>query len=72
MTDIKSIADRADMIVNGYAFKVDIDKIRVRNLNNLNRVVVFDNSGRVIETNMDGIEIQIVKSYLEKNEEFLE
>ena len=44
MTDLKKVADEADMIVNG----------------------------EVLETSMDDIEIQIVKSYLEKNKKFME
>ena len=72
MIDIIKAADEADMIVDGYAYKKDNDKIRVLNLNNVNKAVVFDNSGKVIETNMDDIEICIVKSYLDKNREFME
>ncbi len=33
MLDIKTIADKADVIVNGYAFTKEDDFIRVLNLN---------------------------------------
>ena len=33
MTDIKQIADQADMIVNGYAFTKCPDGFRILNLN---------------------------------------
>jgi hypothetical protein len=33
MPDIKSIADKADVIINGYAFTADGDHIHVLNLN---------------------------------------
>ena len=34
MPDILSVADHADMIVNGYAFSKSNDSVRVLNLNN--------------------------------------
>ena len=33
MLDIKSIADKADIIINGYAFTRKADRIHVLNLN---------------------------------------
>ena len=33
MTDIKTIADKADIIVNGYAFTRNDERIQVLNLN---------------------------------------
>jgi len=53
--DVKNIADKADMIVNGYAFTKEGDYIRVLNLNYLNHAAVIYNN-QVIETNMDDIE----------------
>ena len=35
MPDIKAIADRADIIVNGYAFEQQPDGIHVLNLNHI-------------------------------------
>ncbi len=35
MEKIKEIADRADMIVNGYAFTRENDQIRILNLNEM-------------------------------------
>ena len=52
--DIKEIADKADMIVNGYAFTRDGEYIRVLNLDYLNHAAVILND-RVVETNMDDI-----------------
>lgn len=69
--DVKNIADKADMIVNGYAFTKEGDYIRVLNLNCLNHAaVIYDN--QVIETNMDDIEKQIVLDYFNANREFME
>lgn len=39
--DIKYVADKADMIINGYAFTKDNDYIRVLNLNHANRATVI-------------------------------
>lgn len=60
--DIKDIADKADMIIGGYAFTKDGDYIRVLNLNCLNHAaVILDDT--IVETNMDDIESQIVLDY---------
>ena len=72
MPDILSIADHADMIVNGYAFKCSPEGFRVLNLNCPDKAVVLSKDDEVLETSMDDIEIQIVKDYLNKNRKFLE
>lgn len=69
--NIKDIADRADMIINGYAFTKDGEYVRVLNLNCLNHAAVIYKD-KVIETNMDDIEKQIVSDYYERNKQFLE
>ena len=66
--DIKEIADKADMIVNGYAFTKDGEYVRVDYLNHA-AVILND---RVVETNMDDIETQIALDYYEKNKRFME
>lgn len=72
MIDYKTIADAANMIINGYAFTKDGETIRVLNLNNPEMAIVFDHDGEVMETTMCDIEIQIVKDYLTNNIEFME
>ncbi len=57
MPDIKNIADKADFIVNGYAFTREGDNIRVLNLNCPDKAIVFGTDGEVLETTMDDIEI---------------
>lgn len=59
MDKIKEIADKADMIVNGYAFTRENDQIRILNLNNLDKALVISADGKVLETTMDDIEIRI-------------
>ena len=66
--DIKNVADKADMIINGYAFTQENKYIRVLNLNQLNHAAVIYND-KIVETNMDDIENQIVLDYYLNNKQ---
>lgn len=72
MPDIKTIADRADVIVNGYAFERRADGIHVLNLNHPNKASVFNSENEAIETTMDDIEISIARKYLVANRIYME
>ena len=72
MVDVKQVADAADMIVNGYAFTRCTEGFRVLNLNHPDHAVVFSDSGKVLETSMDDIEVRIAGDYLKKNRKFME
>ena len=72
MPDIKTIADKADFIVNGYAFTRVDDRIQVLNLNCPDKAVVFSTDGEVLETTMDDIELFIVSRYLQQNLKYIE
>ena len=48
MDKIREIADKADMIVNGYAFTRENDHIRILNLNNLDKALVISEDGKVL------------------------
>lgn len=72
MDKIKEIADKANMIVNGYAFTRENDQIRILNLNNLDKALVISADGKVLETTMDDIEIRIVLDYWNSDREFME
>ncbi|MBO5458646.1 MAG: hypothetical protein J5981_00155 [Lachnospira sp.] len=69
--DIKDIADKADMIINGYAFTKDNEWVRVLNLNCINHAAVILND-KIVETNMDDIENGIVMDYYIRNKQFME
>lgn len=69
--DIIDIADKADMIINGYAFTKEGEKIRVLNLNCVNHAAVIYKDV-IIETNMDDIEAEIIMDYYRKNRQFME
>ena len=72
MDKIREIADRADMIVNGYAFTRENGQIRVLNLNNLDKALVLSEDGRVLQTTMDDIEIRIVLYYWDNDRKFMQ
>ena len=72
MDKIKEIADKADMIVNGYAFTRENNQIRILNLNNLEKALVISEDGKVLETTMDDIEIRIVLDYWDSDCKFME
>ena len=69
--NVQEIADKADMIINGYAFTKSGDYIRVLNLNHLNHAAVILNDN-IVETNMDDIETQIALDYYKANKQFME
>lgn len=66
---LESVAIGADFIVNGYAFtKTDDGNYRVLNLNNEGRTAaLLSQTGEMLETNMDDIELGIVSDYLKRN-----
>ena len=72
MPDIKTIADKADIIINGYAFTRDGERIHVLNLNSPDKAVVFNADGEVLETTMDDIELSIASRYLQQNRKYME
>ena len=72
MPDIKTIADKAQVIVNGYAFTKEDSQIRVLNLNRPDKAVVFSQEGEVLETTMDDIELSIASRYLRQNQKYME
>ncbi|MBR0048510.1 MAG: hypothetical protein IJP74_04205 [Prevotella sp.] len=72
MPDIKTVADRADVIINGYAFTRNEDRIQVLNLNSPDKAAVFSADGQVLETTMDDIELSIASRYLQQNLKYME
>ena len=66
-----AIADAADMIVNNYAFTKDGENIRVLNLRTETAALLLPD-GRVSETSMEDIELDVVLAYFEKNRKHLE
>ena len=71
-TMIKEIADRADMIIRGYAFTRDGDMIRVFNLNDRESSMVITPDGMMLETNMNDIEQALVLDIWGRNSKYME
>lgn len=69
--DVIDIADKADMIVNGYAFTKDNEWVRVLNLNFKNHAAVILDD-KIVETNMNDVENEIVMDYYRHNKQFME
>lgn len=69
--NVMDIADKADMIINGYAFTVQDEWIRVLNLNRPDHAAVIYKE-KIVETNMDDIENEIVMGYYQSNKNFME
>ena len=69
---LKIIADKADIIINGYAFTKGDGDIRVLNLNSPDKAVVFSEDGDVLETTMDDIELSIASRYLQQGLKYME
>ncbi len=72
MLDIKELADKADVIINGYAFFKHELGVQVLNLNNTVRAAVFSRENEMLETTMDDIEVSIVKEYVERSWKYME
>ena len=70
MDDIERLAQCADFIVNWYAYICQEESVRIVNLLDTARVAVLDMSGKVIESSMHDIEINIVQAYWAKNRIF--
>jgi hypothetical protein len=72
MPDLKKIADEADVIISGYAIKKCPEGLRVFNLNNAVGAAVFQKDGTLLETNMDDIELEIAKEYMQSGLKYME
>jgi len=70
-SDINTIANNADMIVDGFAFTKDADFVRVVNLHDTRQALVYDKQDRIIETSMDDIAAAIVSDLYINNKRFM-
>ena len=67
---VQEIADQADMIVAGYAFKVLDDYKEITDLNNLAKTAVIQND-ELVESVMSDEEDDIVMKYYNRNKDLL-
>ena len=68
---MQEAADRADVIVAGYAYAVQDGYIEVVDLNDISKRAVIQN-GDVVESLMSDEEDDMVLRYYNRNKEFLE
>ena len=71
-TKIREIADKADMIIRGYAFTREDALIRILNLNDRESSMVIMSDGTMVETNMDEIEQALVLDIWQKDSKYME
>lgn len=71
-TKIREIADKADMIIRGYAFTREDALIRILNLNDRESSMVITSDGTMVETNMDEIEQALVLDIWQKDSKYME
>lgn len=72
MINVEAVADKADMIVDGYAFTKAGNAVRVLNLNDTDKAAVLSLNGEMLETTMNDIELKLVMIYYNRNKQFLE
>lgn len=71
--DVQAVADKAKIIVSGYAFLNREDGfISILNLDHPSSAMVINSDAEIIETNMDSIEQKIVLELCNKNLQFME
>ena len=69
----KTIADSANMIVDGYSFTKDDNTIKVVNLNiSEPHSMIMTLDGKMLESSMDPIEQTIAMDIWDKDREFME
>ena len=72
MTDVSAVADKAEVIVRGYAVDRCEDGVRVFNLNDGYSAAVFTPEGRLVETNMDAIGADIAREIAMSSLKYME
>lgn len=68
--NVQEIADQADMIVAGYAYKVQDNYIEITDLNNITKTAVIQND-ELVESVMSDEEDNIIMKYYNRNKDLL-
>ena len=72
MCNILEVAEAAEVIVNGYAFTKAGENVKVLNLNRSEKAAYLSQTGEVLETSMDDVELDIVLEYYQRNRKYME
>lgn len=70
--ELRKIADDANMVVKGYAFRYLDNNVSVVNLNRPERAVVISKEGIILESNTDDIEEALIRKIWFEDKEFME
>ena len=68
---LQELADRADLIVRGYAFSREGDLVRAFNLNDGFSAMILSPDGTMLETNMDELQQALVLRIWERDARFM-
>lgn len=68
---IKELADKADLIIHGFAFYKEDNVVKVINLHNLENTAVLSLCGELLEATMSDIEAKIVVDYYATNKKYI-
>ena len=71
-TMLNEIAEKADMIIRGYAFTKEEAFVRIFNLNDGKSFMMINLKGKMLASSMDEIEQALVLDIWEKNKEYME
>lgn len=72
MDTVKKIADEADMIIDGYSYKINKDIVQCININTMDGVLILSlENGQILESSMPEIEEGIAQKYFIKNKKFI-
>lgn len=71
MIDIIDIADKVDVIINGYAFARAEEGYVIINVDSPKFTLVLSEEGKVLETTMDDKEIEMVKNIFYRNKKYM-
>jgi hypothetical protein len=71
-SELKAIADEANMIVRGYAFTYRNGNVSVLNLNRPESSVLISDNGKILESNTNAIEEALILKIWNDDKEFME
>lgn len=70
--ELEKIAEKANIIVAGYAYILEDGQVKVLNLNNPKEACVLSLDGEMLSTNTDEVTLSLVQAYYQKNKQFME
>ena len=69
---LKEIADKANMIIAGFAYTLQDNQVKILNLNNPSEACILSKDGEMLSSNMDDVTLSLVQAYYYKNKQFME